>query len=363
MTNTIGQLTTFKLVNSEVVQPKKDADIIIYDPGLRHTAPFRSSISSIHGDTGRLWYRDMDIAEAYQLSPLSVLELLVGRQFEQSTVDYSFSIEEQNCLSDILKLFSGPMSMSKFSIAVQTLENLKRVNTTNTFFRAHKLLFLFLTNDSDLETSLPYNGGQYLEFMTSSRDVNFRQMITNLHAEHGISCSTNVVRCVASAGGSLLSSVLAGVEAFSGLLHGGASQEVSKLIGEVLTLNATRSYLDNMQRNGKRIPGLGHRVYKTWDPRAYIMYRHITCKSHSFSEEEQGIVLELVEYTNSEYFRERSIYPNPDLFNGLFFRRAFSSFDNNLVPLCFSRMMGWFAHYLEEISSGDPIVRPTHIQI
>lgn len=364
MTNTISQLSAFTTISSGVVQPNEDANIIIYDPGLRHTAPFRSEISFINGETGKLWYRDKDIAEVYQLAPLLVLRLLTGRRFEEAMVDYTFSIEEQVCLNTLFEIFPGSVSMTTFSMAVQALESLKRVDAIRCFFRAHKLLFLLLTKDSDQATSLQYHSSHYLEFMTASQDAGLQQVVTNLHAEHGLSCSTNVVRCVASAGGSLLSSILAGIEAFAGPLHGGASQEVSKLVDATLNLNkSVQSVLAEMKKDKKRVPGLGHRVYKTWDPRARIMHAIVNSETQIFRQEEQRTVLELVKYADSEYFKSRGIYPNPDLFNGLLFRRAFSSFDNNLVPLCFSRMIGWLAHYLEEVSSGSPIVRPTHIQL
>lgn len=363
MSDPPNQSCEFDSLGERVIQPKAGATFIIYDPGLRHTAPYRSSISTVDGDSGTLRYRGTDIAEIWQQSPRLVLRQLCAVEYDSAVTDYPFTTDERLCVAALLERLQLADTISAFSIVALALENLGALETPQAFFRMHKLLFLLLTHDGPRD-AIDFDSNSYQCFMRSEGpEWLLQRMATNLHAEHGISCSTNVVRCVASAGGNFTSAVLAGVEAFKSPLHGGASQNVTELVASVVSSGLpVSSYLDSVQSSGRRVPGLGHRIYRTWDPRAKIMFDYIVAHPDLFDAAERQVVSDIVFYADSQYFRRRKICPNPDLFNGIIFKKAFSSFDGNVAPLCFSRMLGWFAHYLEEVASGGPIVRPTHVE-
>lgn len=183
-----------------------------------------------------------------------------------------------------------------------------------------------------------------------------------LHAEHGMNCSTLAVRAVASAGGEAYDSVVAGIAAFKGPLHGGAS----RVVGEIL---------DDLERSGEdvagfvqrkleareRIHGFGHRIYRIEDPRASFMRETLESERDHLNRFE-NIALSLAQTAvGAERFRERGIAVNPDMFNGLLLRRAGFASAENTALLCLSRSAGWLAHHFDSVEAGEPLLRPQEL--
>ncbi|WP_128575537.1 citrate/2-methylcitrate synthase [Photorhabdus temperata] len=188
-----------------------------------------------------------------------------------------------------------------------------------------------------------------------------------LHAEHGLNCSTATVRAVASSGADPFNAVAAGICAFSGPLHGGASEEVGLMIDDMHDNSKNIStFIDELVERKQRLMGFGHRIYKQPDPRASYMSDILAKQKAKFDviSSYVNISQELAsEVSKRPYFSQRGLYPNPDLFNGLLLRRAGFKSHMNTALLCFSRTAGWLAHYYDSIESKAPILRPQELYL
>jgi citrate synthase len=183
-----------------------------------------------------------------------------------------------------------------------------------------------------------------------------------LHAEHGMNCSTAVVRAVASAGSTSFEAVAAGISAFSGPLHGGASSIVGRVLEQLLESGEDpRRYLQRKIANKERVHGFGHRIYRTEDPRAAFMREILESYGGDVSPHEK-IALNLAYASKEiEMFVQHGICPNPDLYNGLLLRRSGFTSEANTAMLCLSRSVGWLAHYYDSVAAGAPLLRPKEL--
>ncbi|MDN6405931.1 citrate/2-methylcitrate synthase, partial [Corynebacterium sp.] len=188
-----------------------------------------------------------------------------------------------------------------------------------------------------------------------------------LHADHEQNCSTSTVRMVGSAQANIYSSIAAGVNALSGPLHGGANQAVLEMLEEIDANGGDATDFMTRVKNkepGVKLMGFGHRVYKSYDPRAAIVKE----STHEILEHLGGdhlldLAMKLEEIAlNDDYFISRKLYPNVDFYTGLIYRAMGFPADFFTVLFAMGRIPGWIAHYLEQIN--DPtakINRPRQI--
>ena len=168
-----------------------------------------------------------------------------------------------------------------------------------------------------------------------------------IHADHEQNCSTSVVRIAGSAHANLYSAVAAGVNALSGPLHGGANEAVLRQLKAIRDSGkSVAEFVRDAKENGQKISGLGHRVYKSYDPRAAIarkylekiMEREDTQKLPSDERALFAVATELEDIAlNDEYFVSRNLYPNVDFYTGLIYRRSAS------IRPCSPRCSRWAA--------------------
>ncbi|TWT99090.1 Citrate synthase 1 [Botrimarina colliarenosi] len=189
-----------------------------------------------------------------------------------------------------------------------------------------------------------------------------------VHADHEQNCSTSTVRMVGSSDANLFASISAGVAALSGPLHGGANEACVAMLDQIRDDGAdVEKYVDMAKdkSNGFRLMGFGHRVYKSFDPRAQIIKQ--VC--HDLIEEghindpifEIAKKLEQVALTD-EYFVERKLYPNVDFYSGVIYRALGIPVEMFTVLFAIGRMPGWIAHWQEmRDSPGKRIYRPRQI--
>ncbi len=183
-----------------------------------------------------------------------------------------------------------------------------------------------------------------------------------IHADHEQNCSTSVVRIAGSAHANLYSAVAAGVNALSGPLHGGANEAVLRQLKAIRDSGkSVAEFVRDAKENGQKISGLGHRVYKSYDPRAAIarkylekiMEREDTQKLPSDERALFAVATELEDIAlNDEYFVSRNLYPNVDFYTGLIYRAI--GFDPAMFTTLFAlgRIPGWIAQYREMLA--DP---------
>jgi len=174
-----------------------------------------------------------------------------------------------------------------------------------------------------------------------------------LHADHEQNCSTSTVRLVGSAGVKLYPSISAGISALWGPLHGGANAAV---IGMLETIYADDMDFEKYMNKAKdpndpyRLTGFGHRVYKTYDPRAKIIKKACmeVLETLSITDPLLDIAQELEHrVSNDDYFVSRNLYPNVDFYSGIIYRAMGIPTNMFTVMFALGRLPGWITHWQE----------------
>ena len=180
-------------------------------------------------------------------------------------------------------------------------------------------------------------------------------LILLLHADHEQNCSTSTVRMVASSGANLFASVSAGVCALWGPLHGGANQRVIQMLEEIHKSGDDGTAFIEAAKNGKaKLMGFGHRLYKTYDPRAKILREAAdkVLKIVKFKDPLLDIAQRLEEKARSDsYFIDRNLYPNVDFYSGIILKAIGMPIDMFTVMFAIGRMPGWIAHWRSGVKS------------
>ncbi len=187
-----------------------------------------------------------------------------------------------------------------------------------------------------------------------------------LHADHEQNCSTTAMRVVGSSHADPYSCCAAACAALYGPRHGGANEAVIRMLTEIGSIENVPAFVDSVkQGTGGRLQGFGHRVYKSYDPRAKIIKRTadevftVTGKNPLLD-----IALKLEEIALSdEYFTSRRLYPNVDFYSGLIYQAM--GFPLEMFPVLFAipRTAGWLAHWQELLDQDSKIARPRQLYI
>jgi citrate synthase len=184
-----------------------------------------------------------------------------------------------------------------------------------------------------------------------------------LHADHEQNCSTSTMRMVGSSHADPYSSAAAATGALYGPRHGGANEAVIHMLGRIGTLENVEPFVESVKRGEELLWGFGHRVYKSYDPRAAIVKSHadrvfaVTGKNPLLD-----IALKLEEIALADdYFKSRNLYPNVDFYTGLIYQAM--NFPLNMFTVLFTlgRMPGWLAHWQESLEQNSKISRPRQI--
>jgi citrate synthase len=174
-----------------------------------------------------------------------------------------------------------------------------------------------------------------------------------LHADHGQNCSTSTVRLVGSSGANLYASICAGICALWGPLHGGANQEVVEMLETILREggNVDKAIAQAKDKaNPRRLMGFGHRIYKTYDPRATIAKQicHEVLARLGKHDPLLDLAVELEGKALADpYFVERKLYPNVDFYTGITYRAMGFPTDMYTVLFALGRLPGWIAQWQE----------------
>ena len=217
----------------------------------------------------------------------------------------------------------------------------------------------------------------FLNMMFSSPVQNYQQdpdivkaidTFLILHADHEQNCSTSAVRITGSSQANVYAVISAGISALWGRLHGGANQGVISMLDEILASGDDgRRFIEQAKDKKARLMGFGHRVYKTFDPRAKIMKElcHKLLSKPGMSDPMFDIAMRLEEAALSdEYFLSRNLYPNVDFYSGLILKAAGIPFNMFTVLFAIGRTPGWLAHWREmRHAEGARIARPRQIYV
>jgi citrate synthase len=387
-------------------QIKVEADefgLMTYDPAFMNTASCKSAITFIDGDKGILRYRGYPIEQlADQATFLEVAwllrhgELPNQKEYDQWVHDITFHTYVHENIKEFMRGFrydAHPMSMLTATVAalssfypeaknihdpdqrnISIIRLLAKVPTLAAFIYRHAKGLPFIYPDNDL--SFVENFLSMVARMSEPKYeanpsfVKALEVLFILHADHEQNCSTSAVRAVGSSHVDPFSAVAAGIAALYGPLHGGANEAVLKMIKEIEHPKNVPSFIDEVKGGkGSRLMGFGHRVYKSYDPRAAILKRMCkevisrvpTAKTNRLLE----IALKLEEIAlHDEYFVSRNLYPNVDFYSGLIYNVIGVPTNMFTVLFAMGRMPGWISHWLE--MRHDPatrIGRPRQIYI
>lgn len=383
---------------------KQDAGefgLLTYDPAFMNTASCRSAITFIDGDKGILRYRGYPIeqlAENASFLEVSYLlrkgELPSQSEYDKWVHDITYHTYVHENIRKFLEGFrydAHPMSMLCSATAalssfypearnihdehqryISVVRLMAKLPTIAAFAYRHVKGLPFIYPDNDL--SFVENFLSMVARMSEPKYeanpvfVKALEVLFILHADHEQNCSTSAVRAVGSSGVDPFSAIAAGIAALFGPLHGGANEAVLRMIQEIGSTKNIPAFIEQVKsgKGEQRLMGFGHRVYKSYDPRARIVKK---LADEVFSQvgmdKDLEIALELERIALSDdYFISRRLYPNVDFYTGLIYRSMAFPTDFFTVLFAVARVSGWLAQWEEMITDKEQkITRPRQIYI
>ncbi len=379
---------------------RRRTGLITYDPSYVNTGSCESNITYIDGERGILRYRGYDIEDlAEHCSFLEVAYLLV-HGFLPTPSEYNAFSKQMNLHSmlheDMRTFFSlypdhsHPMAMlSAMVVSLSTfypeLEDnateaiditvarlLSKLRTIAAFsYKKHmgqpivypRSDLRYCENFLNMMFHTPVNGYSPDPVITHA----LNQLLI-IQADHEQNCSTAVVKSVGSSRANLYASISAGICALWGPLHGGANQQVIEMLENIQRSGISVNTLLERAKDKSdpfKLFGFGHRVYKTYDPRARVAKK--ICKAVISHMEGSDPLLDIAQELEAAaladpYFQERNLYPNVDFYTGLSYRAIGIPTNMFTVLFAMGRLPGWIAQWLEQRDAADSkIFRPRQV--
>jgi citrate synthase len=375
-----------------------DFGLLSYDPAFMNTASCRSAITYIDGDRGILRYRGYPIeqlAEGASFLEVAYLlrhgELPTQAEYDGWVHDITYHTYVHENIKRFLEGFrydSHPMSMLASSVAalsafypeakdifdpnqryISIIRLLAKMPTIAAFCYRHSKGLPFVYPDTDLSYSANFlsmiarmSEPKYEANPTFVRAI---EVLFILHADHEQNCSTNAVRAVGSSHVDPFSALASGILALYGPLHGGANEQVLRMIEAIGDAKRVPAFIEEVKSGkGQRLMGFGHRVYKSYDPRAKIV-KQLAYDVFRVTgmDKDLEIALELERIAlNDDYFISRKLYPNVDFYTGLIYRAMKFPTDYFTVLFAVARSAGWLAQWEEMLLDKEQkIARPRQI--
>ncbi|MDQ2889712.1 MAG: citrate synthase [Gemmatimonadota bacterium] len=374
-----------------------DVGLLSYDPAFMNTASCRSSITYIDGDKGILRYRGYPIEQlAEKASFLEVAwllrhgELPTQPEYDKFEKDITYHTYVHENIRNFLQGFrydAHPMSMLQSSIAALSSfypgaraifdPEQRNISVIRLLAKTPTIAAFSYRHSKGLPVVYPDNSLSYVENflsminrMTEPRyDANptfarALEVLFILHADHEQNCSTSAVRVVGSSHVDPFSAMSAGVAALFGPLHGGANEQVLRMIEEIGTIQNVPAFIETVKSGSGKLMGFGHRVYKSYDPRAKIV-KKLSDEVFKITGVDRGleIALELERIAlQDDYFVSRKLYPNVDFYTGLIYRSMGFPTEYFTVLFAIARMAGWLSQWEEMLLDKEQkIARPRQI--
>jgi citrate synthase len=368
-----------------------------FDPSYGTTAGAASAITELDGEAGILRYRGYPIEQLAESSTyLEVAYLLLHGELP-TTEQYDAWVHEityhtfihENVRKRFMDGFhhdAHPMGMLISTIAAlstfypdaklindeevrskQIVRLIAKMPTLAAGAHRHSVGMPFVYPDNSLDFC-----SNFLSMMWKVAEPRYEpdpvlsralEVLFILHADHEQNCSTTAMRTVGSSHSDPYSATAAAAAALYGPRHGGANEAVIRMLTEIGSLENVEPFIAAVKEGKGRLQGFGHRVYKSYDPRATIIKRTadevfaVTGKNPLLD-----IALKLEEVALSDdYFISRKLYPNVDFYSGLIYQAM--EFPIEMFPVLFAipRTSGWLAHYTEGLDRNSRIVRPRQI--
>jgi len=374
-----------------------DFGLMTYDPAFTNTASCRSGITFIDGDKGILEYRGYPIEQLAEHSTfLETAYLILFGELPTTAELESWTREitmHTMLHENIKKLMEGfqydahPMGIFLTTVGAlstlypdsknifdeqsrrtQTVRLIAKVPSIAAYAYRHSIGRPYVYPDNDL--SYP---GNFLNMLFKMTELKYQvnpvleralDVLFILHADHEQNCSTSAMRGIGSSQADPYSALAGAAAALYGPLHGGANEAVLRMLHEIGDVSHVPAFIKRVKAGEGRLMGFGHRVYKSYDPRAKIIKRiadlvfSVTGKNPLLE-----IALELERIAlQDEYFVTRKLYPNVDFYSGLIYQAM--GFPLDMFPVLFAipRTAGWIAQWDEMLRDPDQkIARPRQI--
>ena len=372
-------------------------NIWFYDPAFMTTAVCESSITEVDGDNGILRYRGYPIEQlAEQSTYLEVAYLLLHGELPTPTqydtwahdITYHTYIHE-NVRKRFLEGFhydAHPMGMLVSAVAALSTFYLDAKDIFDPAVQYKQIVRLIAKMPTLAAACHRFSVGMPFVYPDNSLTftANFLSMLWKvaeprydanpqlaraldvlfiLHADHEQNCGTTAMRTVGSAHADPYVSVAAAASALYGPRHGGANEAVIKMLNEIGSIDEVDGYVDLVKKGEVRLQGFGHRVYKSYDPRATIIKKtaedvfEVTGRNPLLD-----IALKLEEVALSDnYFADRKLYPNVDFYSGLIYQAMGFPTEMFTVLFAIPRTAGWLAHWVELLEQDQKIARPRQL--
>ncbi|MEL7367630.1 MAG: citrate synthase [Myxococcota bacterium] len=374
-----------------------DFGLMTYDPAYTNTASCKSAITFIDGAKGVLNYRGYPIEQlAEKSSFLEVAYLLMfgelpnqeeRDEWVHSIMTHTFVHENVTKFMDGFRYDAHPMSqlistigaLSSFYPTAKNIHDpverrihivrmLAKMPTIAAWSYRHSMGFPLVYPDNDLSYA-----GNFLSMVKKMSEAKYKphpvleralDVLFILHADHEQNCSTSTMRAIGSSQVDPYSAVAGAAGALYGPLHGGANEAVLRMLREIRTVDRIPEVIKQVKAGERRLMGFGHRVYKSYDPRARAIKKladqvfEITGRSPLLD-----IALELERIAlEDDYFVNRKLYPNVDFYSGLIYDAM--GFPTAMFTVLFAipRVAGWLAQWNELVDDKDQrIARPRQI--
>jgi citrate synthase len=373
-----------------------DHGLLSYDPAYLNTASCRSAITYIDGDAGILRYRGYPIEQvAEQAGFLETCYLLLEGElptraqlegFEDDVRLHTYVHQNVTKFLEGFRYDAHPMGMLLGAVgALSTFypdakhisdaesRNLQRVRL---LAKLPTIAAFVFRHSRGLPYVLPRNELDYIgNFVNMTFEIGGRhepnpvlqralEILLILHADHEQNCSTSAVRGVGSSHVDPFSAVSAGIAALYGPLHGGANEAVLRMLDEVGDTANVPEFVEQVKAGKGRLMGFGHRVYKSYDPRAKLIKQvadQVFAETGLNPKLEIALELERIALED-EYFVSRKLYPNVDFYSGLIYQAMGYPTDYFTVLFVLGRLPGWIAQWEEMLTDSEQkISRPRQV--
>jgi citrate synthase len=376
-----------------------DFGLMTYDPAFTNTASTRSAITYIDGDKGILHYRGYPIEQLAEKSTYLETAYLIlfgelpnAAQLDEWTygiTHHTFLHENIKHLMEAFRYDAHPMGMFISTVAAlstfypesnqvrnpgvrlkQIHRLIAKVPTIAAFSYRHNRGLPYVYPDNDLSYT-----GNFLSMLDKMTQAKYQpdpvkeralDVLFILHADHEQNCGTNAMRSIGSSLVDPYSAMAGAAAALYGPLHGGANEEVLKMLTHIGSVKNVPAFIEKVKQGEGRLMGFGHRVYKNYDPRAKIIKRtadevfKVTGVNPLLE-----IALELERIAlQDDYFVSRKLYPNVDFYSGIIYQAM--GFPVQFFPVLFAipRTVGWLTQWAEMLDDPDQkIARPRQIYL
>lgn len=370
-----------------------------FDPSFGNTSSCESEITFVDGENGILHYRGYPIEELARHSTfVETSFLLMNGELpsEEERAAFSLLLRTNAMLHEdlknhfaafpphgspmeILSAIVNTMGAYETKLATDTKDEqfmslaanlMSKIRTiaANTYNQSEGRPLnypdpdlKYTANFLHMMFSIPHKRHEQNETASKALDL-----VLLLSADHEQNCSTSTVRLVGSAGSNLTKSIAAGINALAGPKHGGANAKVIDMLETISNLEGgIDAYLELVREKDEVLYGFGHRVYKTFDPRAVVLKEAAEklLKELEISDPLFELANQLEKRAlEDEYFKERNLYPNVDFYSGIILKAL--NIPTNMFPVIFAmgRLPGWISHWREQhLDKTTKIGRPRQI--